>query len=357
MIGDNDSDCDDEKHSSHGRYKLNTSAHRDHDELTLFVGNLPLKTSPNDFTTYLKNHYGENKVRNVRLITDKTTGALKGYGYIDVADMDTLQYMMMDLKRKDYQGRKLRVDKSLSEKSMNRKNELKSSDKQDPVSSSVTHASKSISSPHNKQIYTLFLGNIPYSTTKEAITEFVSDELGADNVADLRLNYDQQTGRLKPYGFIDVYGQETVETALLRIPSRPFHSSGNRNHEDHYFRIDVSESPKKKTLSSSKRLQENNNDRLHTSNDPHIIPTALYINNIPPHTDRDDFHSFMEEKLGKENIKEIRLVYDRDGNSKGFGFLDIYDEDFGHEAMKIIRSCQYDGYYLRADFSSIKKMK
>lgn len=72
----------------------------------LYVGNLPLNTTE-DAVRELFSQYGT--VHSVKLITDRDTGQLRGFGFVE---MDGASEAIQNLNGQEFEGRNLRVDEA-----------------------------------------------------------------------------------------------------------------------------------------------------------------------------------------------------------------------------------------------------
>ena len=75
---------------------------------TLYVGNLPWSTKPEDLTNFFAS-YGE--VVSSRIITDRETGRSRGFGFVEVADADA-DKMVESLNGADFGGRPITVNEA-----------------------------------------------------------------------------------------------------------------------------------------------------------------------------------------------------------------------------------------------------
>lgn len=75
---------------------------------TLYVGNLPWGTKPEDLAEAFKN-YGE--VHGSRIITDRETGRSRGFGFVEVED-EAADKMIEAMNGADFQGRVLTVNEA-----------------------------------------------------------------------------------------------------------------------------------------------------------------------------------------------------------------------------------------------------
>jgi RNA recognition motif-containing protein len=75
---------------------------------TLYVGNLPWATTPEDLSAAFSNH---GQVISSRIIKDKETGRSRGFGFVEVADEDA-EKMIAALDGKEFNGRTLTVNEA-----------------------------------------------------------------------------------------------------------------------------------------------------------------------------------------------------------------------------------------------------
>jgi RNA recognition motif-containing protein len=75
---------------------------------TLYVGNLPWATTPDDLTAYFS-EYGQ--VVSSRIIKERETNRSRGFGFVEVADEDA-EKMIAELDGKEFNGRPLTVNEA-----------------------------------------------------------------------------------------------------------------------------------------------------------------------------------------------------------------------------------------------------
>jgi RNA recognition motif-containing protein len=75
---------------------------------TLYVGNLPWATTPEDLTSYFS-EYGQ--VISSRIIKEKETNRSRGFGFVEVVDEDAPK-MITELDGKEFNGRPLTVNEA-----------------------------------------------------------------------------------------------------------------------------------------------------------------------------------------------------------------------------------------------------
>lgn len=75
---------------------------------TLYVGNLPWSTTPDDLTTFF-GEYGQ--VISSRIIKEKETNRSRGFGFVEVEDVDA-EKIIAELNGKEFNGRALTVNEA-----------------------------------------------------------------------------------------------------------------------------------------------------------------------------------------------------------------------------------------------------
>lgn len=75
---------------------------------TLYIGNLPWATTPEDLTEFFST-YGQ--VIESRIIKDKGTNRSRGFGFVEVADEDA-DKIIAEVDGKEYNGRALTVNEA-----------------------------------------------------------------------------------------------------------------------------------------------------------------------------------------------------------------------------------------------------
>lgn len=75
---------------------------------TLYVGNLPWATKPEDLEEAFR-HHGE--VVGSRIITDRETGRSRGFGFVEVSDED-VEKMIEAMNGAEFMGRVLTVNEA-----------------------------------------------------------------------------------------------------------------------------------------------------------------------------------------------------------------------------------------------------
>ena len=77
--------------------------------MTIYIGNLPYEVSDEDVEDVFKD-YGA--VKSVYLPTDRESGKMRGFGFVEMEDEAKEQEAIEALNEADWMGRKLRVNKA-----------------------------------------------------------------------------------------------------------------------------------------------------------------------------------------------------------------------------------------------------
>ena len=77
--------------------------------MTIYIGNLPYEVSDEDVEDVFK-EYGA--VKSVYLPTDRESGKMRGFGFVEMEDPAKEQDAIEALNEADWMGRQLRVNKA-----------------------------------------------------------------------------------------------------------------------------------------------------------------------------------------------------------------------------------------------------
>ncbi len=75
---------------------------------TLYVGNLPWSTKPEELADAFSSH---GKVVGSRIITDRETGRSRGFGFVEVEDEDA-DKLIEEMNGKEFNGRMITVNEA-----------------------------------------------------------------------------------------------------------------------------------------------------------------------------------------------------------------------------------------------------
>ncbi|AFY71006.1 RNP-1 like RNA-binding protein [Thalassoporum mexicanum PCC 7367] len=77
--------------------------------MTIYIGNLSYQATQQDVEEIF-NDYGS--VKRVQLITDRETGRMRGFGFVDMSDEDEEDNAIENLNGATWMGRALKVNKA-----------------------------------------------------------------------------------------------------------------------------------------------------------------------------------------------------------------------------------------------------
>jgi RNA recognition motif-containing protein len=78
---------------------------------------------------------------------------------------------------------------------------------------------------------------------------------------------------------------------------------------------------------------------------------TIFVNNIPPTISDDELYQFILQQNKKINIKECRVVKDKNGKSRGFAFVDLKDIRNAEKCVKSLNKQVLDGYEISCAMS------
>lgn len=179
--------------------------------------------------------------------------------------------------------------------------------------------SSSPSSNRKKSNFTLFVGNLPFSTSEDELGDFFSDN-NCDFVS-VRLMKDRETNKSKGFGYADFSNEDDMKKAIRLNGSE----LGGRD-----VKIDYAQ-------------KDNNAEES----------TTIYVGNLSYNTNEESLKNFLDDNQ-IANVKEIRLIKDNDGNSKGFAYIEFNDVPSAATVVELNNS-DLDGRSLRINFENKKR--
>jgi len=85
--------------------------------MNIYVGSLHYDLTEDELKQIFE-EYGE--VTSVRIITDKFTGRIKGFGFVEMTDDDTANQAIEELNGSEVKGRTIRVNESIERRDQDR---------------------------------------------------------------------------------------------------------------------------------------------------------------------------------------------------------------------------------------------
>ncbi|KAL5990331.1 hypothetical protein ACLOJK_011229 [Asimina triloba] len=151
----------------------------------LYFGNLPYNCDSSQLAGIIQ-EYGSPEM--IEVLYDRDTGRSRGFAFVTMSSIEDCHAVIEKLDGSEYGGRMLRVNFS---------------DKPKP---------KVPLYPETE--YKLFVGNLSWSVTSEALSE-AFQQYG--NVVGARVLFDGDTGRSRGYGFVCYSSQEEMDAAIENL--------------------------------------------------------------------------------------------------------------------------------------------
>ncbi|KAJ5210891.1 Nucleotide-binding alpha-beta plait [Penicillium cf. griseofulvum] len=160
----------------------------------LFIGNL----SWNVDEEWLQREFAEfGELNGVRIVTDRETGRSRGFGYVEYTNAADAVKAMEAKKGTDLDGRTINLDYAAPRQA-------------NPPADRSQDRARSYGDSTSPESDTLFVGNLPFSATEDALHE----AFGAHgSVLGIRLPTEQETGRPKGFGYVQFSSIDEAKTA------------------------------------------------------------------------------------------------------------------------------------------------
>lgn len=158
----------------------------------LFVKNLPFKADEKSLTDFF-GKYGE--VTNVKVLKDRDTGRPRGIGFVEFSSSEEAQAAMDDADNIELEGRQLTINFS------NDKDSNKGPRQDNRREGSGNRGGDGT---------TVFVGNLGFKTTEDAIKDFFE---GCGTVNSVRIAEDEN-GRRKGFAHVDFDSNDSVQKAI-----------------------------------------------------------------------------------------------------------------------------------------------
>lgn len=177
----------DQVESNEDAPKSGESAESPKEKFSVFVGGLPWSVDDERLREEFA-HIGE--IVGARVVTDRSSGRSKGFGYVDFPTKDLAQKAVDEMNRFELEGRSLNVDMSLPR-------EPRKSD-------------------------TLFLGNLSFEVQEDAIRDLI--EPTGLTIVSLRIPTDRVSGRPKGFGYVQFESIADAEKAFEELKEKSLDS-------------------------------------------------------------------------------------------------------------------------------------
>ncbi|KAJ5519991.1 hypothetical protein N7463_000444 [Penicillium fimorum] len=160
----------------------------------LFIGNL----SWNVDEEWLQREFAEfGELNGVRIVTDRETGRSRGFGYVEYTNAADAVKAMDAKKGTDLDGRTINLDYAAPRQA-------------NPPADRSQDRARSYGDSTSPESDTLFVGNLPFSATEDALHEVFGAQ---GSVLGIRLPTEQETGRPKGFGYVQFSSIEEAKAA------------------------------------------------------------------------------------------------------------------------------------------------
>ncbi|GAD99250.1 nucleolin protein Nsr1, partial [Paecilomyces variotii No. 5] len=165
----------------------------------LFVGNL----SWNVDEEWLRSEFdGFGELSGVRIVTERDTGRSRGFGYVEFTNVADAVKAYEAKKGAEVDGRKINLDYANARPANN--NEGGQRDR-------AQARARSFGDQTSPESDTLFIGNLPFSASEDAINETFAEK---GSILGIRLPTDPESGRPKGFGYIQFSSVDEARAAL-----------------------------------------------------------------------------------------------------------------------------------------------
>jgi polyadenylate-binding protein len=283
----------------------------------LFIGNLPFDLE-HDVLSSMLNDKIEAGYKYLKIAKDKKTGKSRGFGYLHFNEESEAVAALEQLKGLQVAGREVKIDLSSSQQRPERPRFEKT-----PQENSV------------------FIGNLNFDVTNEAVIEMCNDLLGEGVAQRVRLLTDRESGRPRGFGHIDFNSPEEATRAIEVLNGIDL--MGRTVKVDHAQRKDPNAPFVPKSPSSNPGFAS----REH----------SVFLGNLAWDVTQEMCVEMLTDVLGPEGgFTTVRLAIDREtGRPRGFGHIDFTSRDCAEKAITELNGMEVLGRQLRADFAQRKE--
>lgn len=254
----------------------------------------------------LRELFGEHgSIELVTIPLNKETSQPRGFAFVDFGSDEELETAVSSLDGSQYNGRVLRVSKSVP------KEQIQKKERREP-----------------EGVGKIYVGNLNFKSTREEISELYAQH---GEVVEVYVPTDTVTGSSRGFAFITMK-EEDIEGAIEATNGIEFGG-----------RLIVSSKP----LPPGKKMN-------YAPKPKYTDRTKLYIGNLSFYTVADTLWSVFAE-FG--TVHDCYLPMDRNtGTSRGFGFVTM-DKEAAQAAIDEIDGCEIDGRVIRVNEAQPKGSK
>jgi RNA recognition motif-containing protein len=265
----------------------------------------------------------------VRLMKDKYSGKSKGFAFADFVAKDAAEQLVRSMQNCEMDGRPLRVNLATP-----------STDKKAPPECSV------------------FVANLNFDTTKDAVIELVNTRLGQGKVSKVRMSIDKLSGRPRGYGYIDFIDADTANKAMTALQGAEL--DGRTLRIDLPRRLSDGGEGVYGSADAGPRFRNSDQEpkpysRESRPNDADL--PSLYLGNLSFDVTLDVLKAMLDDLLGSGKHVSVKLPIDRiTGRPRGFAHVTFADAASAEMAKKELQGVTLLDRNLRVDDSVRKEL-
>ncbi|NXW43145.1 NUCL protein, partial [Nyctiprogne leucopyga] len=166
--------------------------------------------------------------------------------------------------------------------------------------------------------FSLFMGNLAFTKEFEELKTGIREFFGKKNIEAL----DVRIGASKRFGYVDFSSAEDLDKAL-QLNGKKLMG----------LEIKLEKAKSKETMKENKKERD---------------ARTLFVKNLPYRLTEDEMREVFENAL------EIRIVMNKDGNSKGMAYVEFKTEAEANKALEEKRGTEIDGRAMVIDFTGEK---
>lgn len=280
------------------------------DMKTLFLSNLPFNCDKEVLTQAVAQRIGHSFT--LRIPVDKFSGISKGFGFIDLNDSSRVDSVISKLEGLEVDGREIPC--KISEPRVFQPDESL------PVS----------------DLKGIFVGNIPFGVDAKEVKTLLTNALGSGSIEKITFpNGDTSKGFCHLYLVDESLVDEAREKLNgLILGGRLLHVDRARMNTAEPYRRQTWKDP-----SQSTHINQN---------------TEVFISSFNTSVTKEMFENVLDELVGRGSWRKVRFMIDANGLSRGFGFVEFFDEATARDAVMSLNNLELSGRRLKAEIARQK---